>query len=59
MKKLSYLFVIIFWLCVTSVFGQVFVAPGWVDIQLYTDGFPGETSWTMTPPGGSPIYCRK
>jgi len=44
MKKLSYLFVIIFWLCVTSVFGQVFVAPGWVDIQLYTDGFPGETS---------------
>jgi len=58
MKKLSYLFVIIFWLCVTSVFGQVFVAPGWVDIQLYTDGFPGETSWTMTPPGGSPIIVE-
>jgi hypothetical protein len=31
---------------------------GWVDIQLYTDGFPGETSWTMTPPGGSPIIVE-
>lgn len=57
-SKLAYLFVIIFWLVAFSVKAQVFVAPGWVDIQLYTDGFPGETSWTMTPPGGSPIIIE-
>mgnify|MGYP001231352510 CR=1 FL=1 len=27
----------------------------WINIQLLTDNYPGETSWQITPPGGSPI----
>lgn len=51
MKKLAYLFVFLFWLCVASAFGQ----NSWINVQLLTDDYPEETSWTITPPGGSPI----
>jgi len=27
----------------------------WINIQLLTDNYPSETSWNITPPGGSPI----
>ncbi len=27
----------------------------WINIQLLTDDYPSETSWQITPPGGSPI----
>ena len=27
----------------------------WINIQLLTDNYPSETSWQITPPGGSPI----
>ena len=30
----------------------------WVNVQLYTDNYPEETSWTITPPGGSPIIAQ-
>ncbi len=54
MKKLSYLFVILFWLCVTSAFSQ----NSWINVQLLTDDYPTETSWQITPPGGSPIIAQ-
>ncbi len=30
----------------------------WVQVQLLTDDYPEETSWTITPPGGSPIIAQ-
>ena len=30
----------------------------WINIQLLTDNYPEETSWTITPPGGSPIIAQ-
>ena len=30
----------------------------WINIQLLTDDYPEETSWTITPPGGSPIIAQ-
>ena len=30
----------------------------WVNVQLLTDDYPGETSWTITPPNGSPIIAQ-
>ena len=30
----------------------------WVNIQLLTDDYPGETSWIITPPNGSPIIAQ-
>ncbi len=30
----------------------------WIQIQLLTDNYPEETSWTITPPGGSPIIAQ-
>ena len=30
----------------------------WVNVQLLTDDYPGETSWSITPPGGSPIIAQ-
>ena len=30
----------------------------WINIQLLTDGYADETSWTITPPGGSPIIAQ-
>ena len=30
----------------------------WIHIQLMTDNYPGETSWNITPPGGSPIIIE-
>ncbi len=33
----------------------IFAQNSWINIQLLTDDYPGETSWQITPPGGSPI----
>ena len=30
----------------------------WINIQLLTDDYPTETSWQITPPGGSPIIIQ-
>ena len=30
----------------------------WVNVQLLTDNYAGETSWTITPPNGSPIIAQ-
>ena len=30
----------------------------WVHVQLMTDNYPSETSWNITPPGGSPIIVE-
>ena len=30
----------------------------WIHIQLMTDNYPSETSWNITPPGGSPIIIE-
>ena len=30
----------------------------WVHVQLMTDNYPSETSWNITPPGGSPIIIE-
>ena len=30
----------------------------WIHIQLMTDNYPSETSWDITPPGGSPIIIE-
>ena len=30
----------------------------WVNVQLLTDSYSEETSWTITPPGGSPIIAQ-
>jgi len=38
----------------TVIFGQ----NSWINIQLLTDDYPEETSWTITPPGGSPIIAQ-
>ena len=54
MKKLAYLFVLLFWLCVASAFGQ----NSWINVQLLTDNYPEETSWNITPPGGFPIIAQ-
>ena len=32
-----------------------FTQNSWINIQLQTDNYPSETSWQITPPGGSPI----
>ena len=36
----------------------VFSQNSWINIQLLTDDYPEETSWTITPPGGSPIIAQ-
>ena len=43
MKKLGYLFVILFWLLASSVLGQ----GSWLDITVQTDNYGGETSWEI------------
>ena len=30
----------------------------WVNVQLFTDNYSDETSWTITPPNGSPIIAQ-
>ena len=30
----------------------------WVNVQFLTDNYSSETSWTITPPGGSPIIAQ-
>ena len=43
MKKLGYIFVILFWLLATTVLGQ----GSWLDITVQTDNYGGETSWEI------------
>ena len=50
MKKLILLFTLI----PTLLFSQ----GSWIHIQLMTDDYPSETSWNITPPGGSPIIIE-
>lgn len=35
-----------------------FAQNSWVNVQLFTDNYSEETSWTITPPGGSPIIAE-
>jgi hypothetical protein len=35
-----------------------FTQSSWINIQLLTDDYPTETSWQITPPGGSPIIIQ-
>ena len=43
MKKLGYIFVILFWLLASTVLGQ----GSWLDITVQTDNYAGETSWEI------------
>jgi hypothetical protein len=43
MKKLAYLFVLLFWLCVASAFGQ----SSWIKIDVQLDNWPEETEWLL------------
>ncbi len=43
MKKLGYIFVILFWLLASTVLGQ----GSWLDITVQTDNYGGETSWEI------------
>ena len=43
MKKLAYLFVVLFWLCVASAFGQ----NSWIKIDVQLDNWPEETEWIL------------
>lgn len=53
MKKLAYLFVLLFWLCVTNAFGQVFVAPdSWIEILYQADQYPEEIEWKIEDKNG-------
>ena len=36
----------------------LFSQGSWIHIQLMTDDYPSETSWNITPPGGSPIIIE-
>ena len=36
----------------------LFSQGSWIHIQLMTDNYPSETSWNITPPGGSPIIIE-
>ena len=36
----------------------LFSQGSWIHIQLMTDNYPSETSWDITPPGGSPIIIE-
>jgi len=40
--------------CANMVFSQ----NSWINIQLLTDNYPTETSWSITPPNGSPIIIQ-
>ncbi len=43
MKKVGYIFVILFWLLASAVLGQ----GSWLDVQVQTDQYAGETSWEI------------
>ena len=43
MKKLGYIFVILFWLLASTVLGQ----GSWLDVTVQTDNYGGETSWEI------------
>jgi hypothetical protein len=36
----------------------LFAQNSWINIQLLTDDYASETSWTITPPGGYPIIAQ-
>ena len=36
----------------------LFAQNSWINIQLLTDDYPVETSWTITPPAGYPIIAQ-
>ena len=42
-------------LCSTFSYAQT---DSWIHVQLMTDDYPDETTWTITPPGGSPIILQ-
>ena len=50
MKKLGYLFVILFWLLASSLFAQPDDA-SWVNVTVQTDNYAGETSWEIVHDG--------
>ena len=43
MKKLGYIFVILFWLLASAVLGQ----GSWLDVAVQVDQYPNETSWVI------------
>ena len=43
MKKLGYIFVILFWLLASTVLGQ----GSWLDVTVQPDNYAGETSWEI------------
>ena len=43
MKKLGYIFVILFWVLANTMLGQ----GSWLDVQVQTDQYAGETSWEI------------
>jgi len=43
MKKLGYIFVILFWVLASTMLGQ----GSWLDVQVQTDQYAGETSWEI------------
>ena len=45
MKKLSYIFVLIFWLAVTAAFGQCPPGTWSLNVTINPDQYPEETSW--------------
>jgi len=49
---MRYLFTLLF------LFNVAFAQNSWVNVQLFTDNYSQETSWTITPPGGSPIIAQ-
>ena len=51
MKKLGYIFVILFWLLASSVLGQ----GSWLDITVQTDQYGGETSWEILNEDGQVV----
>ena len=43
MKKVGYIFVILFWVLASTMLGQ----GSWLDVQVQTDQYAGETSWEI------------
>ena len=43
MKKLGYIFVVLFWVIAGTMLGQ----GSWLDVQIQTDQYAGESSWQI------------
>lgn len=52
--KFLYALIMVLVFTAATAFGQ----NSWVNVQLLTDNYSSETSWTITPPGGSPIIAQ-